>query len=111
MEARETLVRIVLVALLPYAAACLSASRRELYEAGREEQALSARLEAYDDNNMSTPVRLKYPNMESKYNSAAYAEAIAREPLNGKDDWHTKLWWDKFDGLGSTRLRCPGIRR
>ncbi len=52
----------------------------------------------YDDNNMSTPVRLKYPNMESKYNSAAYAEAIAREPLNGKDDWHTKLWWDKFDG-------------
>lgn len=52
----------------------------------------------YDDNNLSTPVRLKYPNMESKYNSAAYVEAVGRAPLNGKDDWHTKVWWDKFDG-------------
>ena len=49
----------------------------------------------YDDPNMSTPTRLKYPVLESKYNSANYKDAIQR--LGGKDDWHARLWWDKAD--------------
>ena len=46
----------------------------------------------YDDPNLSTPTRLKYPVLESKYNTANYNEAIER--LGGKDDWHARLWWD-----------------
>lgn len=39
-----------------------------------------------------TPVRLKYPNLEAKYNSVNYKEAIER--LGGTDDWHKRMWWD-----------------
>ena len=49
----------------------------------------------YDDPDMSTPVRLKYPVLESKYNSENYSDAISR--LGGKDDWHARLWWDTAD--------------
>ena len=49
----------------------------------------------YDDPDMSTPTRLKYPVLESKYNSANYSDAIQR--LGGKDDWHAHLWWDTAD--------------
>ena len=49
----------------------------------------------YDDPDMSTPTRLKYPVLESKYNSANYSDAIQR--LGGKDDWHARLWWDTAD--------------
>lgn len=49
----------------------------------------------YDDEDMTTPVRLKYPNLEAKYNSANYNEAIKR--MGGKDDWHKRLWWDVAD--------------
>lgn len=41
------------------------------------------------------PVRLKYPNLESKYNSANYKEAIER--LGGSDNWRKRLWWDKYE--------------
>ena len=46
----------------------------------------------YDDPDLSTPVRLKYPVLESKYNTENYNDAIQR--LGGKDDWHARLWWD-----------------
>ena len=49
----------------------------------------------YDDPDMSTPTRLKYPVLESKYNSVNYSDAIDR--LGGKDDWHARLWWDTAD--------------
>lgn len=56
----------------------------------------------YDDDNLTTPVRLCYPVLENKYNSANYDEAIKR--LNSKndkgeyiDDWHAKVWWDIND--------------
>jgi len=75
MEARETLVRIVLVALLLYAAACLLASRRELYAAGREEQALSARLEAIEQENLAVGRHLTEGWSEEEL------EALARERL------------------------------
>lgn len=51
----------------------------------------------YDDDNLTTPVRLKYPNLESMYNTDRYNEAVNRAPLNGKDDWHTRVWWDSYD--------------
>jgi len=75
MEARETLVRIVLVALLLYAAACLSASRRALYEAGRAEQALSARLEEIEQENLAVGRQLTEGWSEEEL------EALARERL------------------------------
>ena len=49
----------------------------------------------YDDPDLSTPTRLKYPVLESKYNTANYNEAIKR--LGGKDDWHARMWWDVAD--------------
>lgn len=49
----------------------------------------------YPDPDMSAPTRLKYPVLESKYNTANYKEAIER--LGGTDNWHAKVWWDKED--------------
>ena len=49
----------------------------------------------YDDNNLSTPTRLRYPILEKKYNSTHYQEAIDR--MGGTDDWHKRLWWDTAD--------------
>lgn len=49
----------------------------------------------YDDDNLTTPVRLKYPNLEAKYNAKHYEEALSR--MGGKDDWHHRLWWDVAD--------------
>jgi len=46
----------------------------------------------YDDNDLSTPTRLRYPILEKKYNSTHYQEAIDR--MGGADDWHKRLWWD-----------------
>jgi len=47
----------------------------------------------YDDDNLTTPLRLCYPILEKKYNSVNYQEALDR--MGGKDDWHHPLWWDK----------------
>ena len=49
----------------------------------------------YEDPNLQTPTRLKYPNLESKYNSANYQEAISR--LGGEDNWHARVWWDTHE--------------
>ena len=49
----------------------------------------------YDDDNLTTPVRLCYPILEKKYNNASYQEALER--MGGKDDWHHRVWWDKHD--------------
>ena len=49
----------------------------------------------YDDDNLQTPTRLRYPILENQYNNANYKEAIDR--LGGKDDWHKRLWWDVAD--------------
>lgn len=49
----------------------------------------------YDDDNLTTPVRLCYPILEKKYNGDNYQKAIER--LGGKDDWHKRLWWDVAD--------------
>ena len=49
----------------------------------------------YDDKDLSTPVRLRYPILEGKYNSVNYQAAIDR--MGGSDDWHKRLWWDKSD--------------
>jgi len=49
----------------------------------------------YDDTDLTTPVRLCYPNLEGKYNSVNYQKALDR--MGGKDDWHHPLWWDVYD--------------
>jgi hypothetical protein len=49
----------------------------------------------YDDGDLTTPTRLRYPVLENKYNAANYRAAVDR--LGGKDDWHKRLWWDKND--------------
>lgn len=60
-----------------------------------------ARLETfgdwtYDDDNLQTPTRLKYPNDEAKYNAVNYQAALDKL-AGGKDDWHARLWWDTAD--------------
>ena len=42
----------------------------------------------YDDSNLTTPVRLKYPNLEFNYNKENYKEI----------NWHTRVWWDTAEG-------------
>ena len=49
----------------------------------------------YDDDNLQTPTRLRYPVLENKYNSVNYKEALSR--MGGKDDWHHRVWWDIAD--------------
>jgi hypothetical protein len=49
----------------------------------------------YDDNNMDTPVRLRYPSLEVRYNNANYMEALNR--MGGRNDWHKRMWWDTAD--------------
>lgn len=49
----------------------------------------------YDDDNLNTPTRLRYPISENQYNSVNYQEAIDR--MGGSDDWHKRLWWDMKD--------------
>lgn len=56
----------------------------------------------YDDNNLNTPTRLRYPILENQYNHNNYNEAIERiGSKNDKgeyvDDWHKRLWWDVAD--------------
>lgn len=46
----------------------------------------------HEDPNMQTPVRLRYPLLEAKYNSVNYKEAVER--IGGNDNWHTRIWWD-----------------
>lgn len=46
----------------------------------------------YDDDDLTTPVRLKYPNLEAKYNKANYEKAL--QNLGGTDNWHHRVWWD-----------------
>ena len=46
----------------------------------------------FDGDGLKTPTRLRYPSLESKYNSANYQEAVDR--MGGKDDWHHRVWWD-----------------
>lgn len=46
-----------------------------------------------DSDNLTTPLRLRYPNLESKYNKQSYEEAVARIE-GGVDDWHKPVWWD-----------------
>ena len=49
----------------------------------------------YDDDNLQTPTRLRYPILENQYNSVNYKAAIER--MGSKDDWHKRLWWDTAD--------------
>ena len=49
----------------------------------------------YDDDNLQTPTRLRYPSLENQYNSQNYKDALDR--MGGTDDWHHRLWWDKAD--------------
>jgi cell division protein FtsB len=74
-DARETLIRIVLPALLIYAALCLASTRRALYTAGQEEASLRARLEAVEQENRTLNQRL------SEGWSSEELEALARERL------------------------------
>lgn len=74
-DARETLIRIVLPALLIYAALCLASTRRALYAAGFEEAALCARLEAVEQENRALSQRI------SEGWNAEELEALARERL------------------------------
>jgi hypothetical protein len=56
----------------------------------------------YDDANLQTPTRLRYPILENQYNSENYNEAIERMASKNSqgefiDDWHHRLWWDTAD--------------
>ena len=75
MDAKETLVRIVLLALMLYAAACLGSARRELYAAQGAEEALRLRLEAIEQENLAVGRKL------TQGWSAEELEQLARERL------------------------------
>ena len=75
LDARETLIRIVLSALLLYSAACLASARREMYAADAREASLCAALETVERDNREASRRL-----ETGW-SAEELEALARERL------------------------------
>jgi hypothetical protein len=50
----------------------------------------------YPQENQSdgkTPRRLEYPSDEQLKNAANYRDALSR--MGGKDDWTSRVWWDK----------------
>jgi Septum formation initiator. len=75
MDAKETLIRIVLLALLLYAAACLASARRELYTASLTEASLRSRLETIERDNLAVSKKLTEGWSEEE------VEALARERL------------------------------
>ncbi len=46
-----------------------------------------------NQSNGKTPRRLEYPKEEQMKNPENYKEALDR--MGGKDDWLTRVWWDK----------------
>lgn len=50
----------------------------------------------YPDGDLSTPDRLGYPILEKDYNHNSWQEALDR--MDGKDNWHNRVWWDKDHG-------------
>ena len=58
MDAKETLIRIVLPALLIYAALCLASARRELIAADAVEASLRLRLETIEQDNLAVSEKL-----------------------------------------------------
>ncbi len=75
MDAKETLTRIVLLALLLYAAVCLASAGRELTAASAQERALRARLETIEEENLAVSASL------AEGWSAEELEELARERL------------------------------
>ncbi len=67
--------------------------RRSDYPALADRKRLPVRGDfPHEDPNMQTPTRLRYPNLEAKYNSVNYKKAIDR--IGNADDWHKRVWWD-----------------
>lgn len=75
MDAKETLVRIVLPALLVYAACCLASARQNLREADAAEASLRLRLETIEQENLAVSQKL------AEGWSAEELERLARERL------------------------------
>ena len=75
MDAKETLIRIVLPALLVYAAVCLASARRELHAADAVEASLRLRLETIEKENLAVGEKL------TEGWSAEELESLARERL------------------------------
>lgn len=75
MDTKETLIRIVLLALLLYAAVCLASAGRNLYAAEALEARLRAELETIERENLALDRKL-----EQGW-SAEDLEALARERL------------------------------
>lgn len=75
MDAKETLIRIVLPVLLIYAALCLASARRELATADTVEASLRLRLETIEKDNLAVSEKL------TEGWSAEELESLARERL------------------------------
>ena len=75
MDAKETLIRIVLPALLIYAALCLASARRELIVADAVEASLRRRLETIEQDNLAVSEKL------TEGWSTEELESLARERL------------------------------
>ena len=75
MDAKETLIRIVLPSLLIYAALCLASARRELAAADAVETSLRLRLETIEQDNLAVSEKL------TEGWSAEELESLARERL------------------------------
>ena len=75
MDAKETLIRIVLPALLVYAAVCLASAQQELYRAEQAEASLRLSLETIEQDNLAVRAKL------TEGWSAEELEQFARERL------------------------------
>ena len=75
MDAKEPLIRFVLLTLLLYAAGCLASTRWELLAAEREEASLRSALETIEKDNLAVSRKL------TEGWSAEELEQLARERL------------------------------
>lgn len=72
---------------------CWANVRRSDYPVLKDRTKLPTWPSFAHDDNLTTPLRLCYPQLESEYNSANYKAAI--EKFGNGDDWHQPVWWDK----------------
>ena len=92
MDARKTLIRIVLVCLLLYAAVCLLQLGRELRAAQDAGQLLSARLQSVERENNALRQRLQDGRSTEEWESLAWQRLGLLKPgeivfLFPQEDW------------------------
>lgn len=94
-KARETIGTQAYILHLTNPSECWANLRRADYPVIKDRRLLPKLGNFSREEDLTVPVRLCYPMLEAEYNTANYRAALAR--IDGTDNWHKRMWWDKYD--------------